>query len=260
MRCDAMRTPILASGVDPAVTTLLLDREFTDEALRAASTADLRNVGTAAWPRVIAHCKAPEVGLYHITLQSLDGIQRLTATEMLTLEWANKITNLTPVYQMAQLTSLALIDLPKLPNIEGIEVLSALTELFLSGNRGSLTPPLRLASLEPVTRLPLLSSFTLGNAKLGDDDISVLSRCKNLRSLDLSNKFERGQFACLAKHLNPQLADPITGYVSTKLSCEKSGGKKAMFRGRRMPFLCADCDGEKFRKLEDEFAALVERS
>jgi len=54
----------------------------------------LRNVSAGVWPRVISHCKARDVRLYHITLQSLDGTQRLSAAEKLTLEWANKIADL----------------------------------------------------------------------------------------------------------------------------------------------------------------------
>jgi hypothetical protein len=161
---------------------------------------------------------------------------------------------------MVQLTSLTVIDLPKLPNIEDIESLSAFTELFLSGNHGSLTPPLRLTSLEPVTRLPALQ----GSRWRIHVWVTMISRCfrsaKACASWIYLTGSSAGNFAYLAKHLNGQLAEPMTGYVPTKLPCKKCGEDKVMFRGRRMPFLCGNCDAERFRKLEKEFASLVERS
>lgn len=236
---------------------LLLNREYSDGDLSAATSADLRNIGKDAWPRVLAHCHAPELRLYHVTLETLDGIDTLSATERLTVEWANKIERLDPVFRMTNLRRLWVFDLPRLRQIEGVERLSRLTELQLSGSRGALTPMLHLDSIKPVARIANLESFSLVNAKLVDDDITPLAECRSLRRLLLSNQFDRAQFAFLAKRLNNQLEQPIQPCVELKIECRKCGSGRFMFTGRRMPILCKKCDAQRFDKACEKFATLV---
>ncbi|HSS52137.1 MAG TPA: leucine-rich repeat domain-containing protein [Thermoanaerobaculia bacterium] len=236
---------------------ILVNRPFSDEDLAASSELDLRNVEPKVWPRLLSSCRASSLRLYHITLKSLDGIECLGETRDLTLEWATKIESLEPVFPLRGLMRLSIFDFPKLRALTGIEDLGELVELNLSGSRGAIDPPLRLLTIEPVTRIPKLVSFSLTNARLDDDDITCLSRCSKLRHLHLSNQFDRGQFAFLAKHLNAQLETPLTSHVESSSRCERCGGHKAMFVGRRMPFLCPTCDGKKFERLEHEFETSV---
>jgi len=235
----------------------LLDKPFSGSDFAGHAELDLRNVGPKAWPVLLPACTATDLRLYHITLQTLDGIEKLRSVTRLRLEWANRIDDLSPLFRLHRLTSLSVFDFPKLRVLEGIESLHQLAELHLSGNRGSLTPPLQLRSIEPVTRIPKLATFSLENARLEDDDITVLARCERLRDLALSNRFDRGQFAFLAKRLNPQLATPIAAYRASSLKCETCAGNKAMFTGRRMPFLCPSCDATRFEKYVSEFDRLV---
>lgn len=235
----------------------LLDRPFSEAQLAESAQLDLRDVGAKVWPTVLSLSQASDIRLYHLTLPSLEGIERLKGAKRLTLEWASKITDLKPVFKLGALTGLSISDFPKLKHLDGIELLSELTELNLSGSRGATTPPLRLASIEPVTRLPRLATFSLVNAKLDDDDIAVLARCSGLRHLRLSNQFERAQVAFLASRLNPQLAEPLTAYYDTNLKCETCNGHKAMFIGRRMPILCRSCDAVQFERRVSEFERLV---
>jgi hypothetical protein len=236
---------------------ILLDRPYSDAELARSPSLDLRNVTPSGWKNVLSTCRAQDLRLYHITLRSLEGIERLGETRELALEWATKIESLAPVFGLSHLTKLAVFDFPKLRVISGIEGLSELTEVSLSGSRGAVDPPLRLATIEPLTRIPNLASFTLANAKLEDDDITSLARCAKLRRLQLSNQFDRGQFAFLASRLNAQLETPITSYTETNLRCEHCNSKKVMFAGRRMPFLCRACDRPKFERLVGEFEAMV---
>ena len=239
-------------------TMILMNQAFTDEDLAGATNADLRNIDAAAWVRVLRHCKARQLRMYHVTTSSLDGIAALSGVADLSLEWATKVVSLEPVFEMTNLRRLSVSDFPKLRRIDGVERLPHLAELNLSGNRGSLTPPLKLESIEPVARLPSLTSFELVNAQLGDDDITPLARCASLRRLSLSKGFERRQLAYLAKHLNPRLETRIESHVQTRLVCPTCGGNKAMFTGRRMPFLCQACDAKRFSALVAEFDRLVE--
>lgn len=236
---------------------LLLDRPFEEAQLGANAELDLRNIAPKVWPVVLSKCHSTDLRLYHITLTSLEGIERLTSVRRLTLEWATKIADIAPVYKLRELVSLSIFDFAKLRHLAGIESLTKLVELNLSGNRGAHTPRLKLNSIAPVERLRGLVSFSLTNAQLDDDDIAVLARCASLKELNLSRQFERKQVAFLAKRLNAQLVEPLSAYVATNLKCETCGGNKVMFAGRRMPFLCRICDGGRFERHVAEFERLV---
>jgi Leucine-rich repeat (LRR) protein len=223
----------------------------------AASPLDVRNVTTAEWDDVLPLCHVEELRLYHITLKSLDGMERLVETRNLTLEWATKIESLAPVFRMHGLTMLSIFDFPRLRSLSGIEALSNLTELSLSGSRASLNPPLRLTTIEPVKRIPNLISLSLTNARLADDDITPLAGCTRLRRLHLSMRFDRKQLAFLANRLNAQLETPIASHMESGLRCDQCDREKFMFAGHRMPILCRDCDRRRFDKLVDEFEAMV---
>jgi hypothetical protein len=238
-------------------TMILVDRPFSDLELAESPSLDLRNVAPSAWQRILYACRAHDLRLYHITLKSLEGIERLEKTKELTLEWATKIDSIAPAFRLKHLTRLSVFDFPKLRLIAGIEGMTELTDVSLSGSRGAVDPPLRLATIEPVSRIPNLISFSLANARLEDDDITSLARCAQLRHLHLSNQFDRSQFAYLASRLNAQLETPITSHTEASLLCKHCDSKQVMFAGRRMPFLCRACDRPKFEKLVGEFEALV---
>lgn len=236
---------------------LLLDRPFPERQLDGSAELDLRNVSAQVWPLVLSRCEAIELRLYHLTLRSLEGIDALINTRRLTLEWATKIEVLGPVFKLYSLTHLSIVEFPQLRRLDGIEALSELVELNLSGSLGGGSSPLRLASIEPVSRISKLTKLSLMNTKLESDDITSLAQCSHLRHLKLSNQFERAQVAFLASRLNEQLVEPLTAYVSTHLRCEKCNGLKSMFVGRRMPFLCRTCDSPRFEKLASEFEQMV---
>lgn len=236
---------------------VLLDRPFEDAQIRTRESLDLRNIGPKVWPKVLSECQSSNLRLYNLTIPSLEGIEKLRGVKKLTIEWAPKIEDLVPLFQMRGLTHLSIINAAKVRKLDGVERLAKLLELNLSGSRGSLTPKLRLASLEPVTRVPKLARFSLANARLEDDDISVLVRCKRLQHLDLSNQFDRAQFAYLAKHMNRRLKEPVASYRETLLKCEQCGANKYMITGKRMPILCRSCKGVEFEKRLSKFEALV---
>ena len=142
-------------------------------------------------------------------------------------------------------------------SLSGIEALSALTELNLSGSRASLDPPLRLATIEPLTRIPNLTSLSLTNTRLEDDDITSLARCSKLRRLELSMRWDRQQFAFLAGRLNAQLETPLVSHMQSGLRCKRCDSEKFMFVGHPVVTLCRDCDRRRFDKLVDDFEATI---
>lgn len=245
--------------MEPVV--ILMDRDFSSEAVGQQGSLDLRNIGDNAWKAIVSCCVASELRLYHLTLRSLDGIDRLRATRRLGIVWADKLANIAPIFQMSWLESLSLSDLPQLRSIEGIECLQNLTKIHLSGNLGALHPPLRLDSVISIGKLPRLETLELLNLRLENDDISfVASAFPNLRTLMVSNEFDRAQFAYLAKKLNAQLENPISACVKLNISCRECGGALYRFTGRRMPVLCPLCKRDRFEKLLRQFDELVEAS
>lgn len=236
---------------------LCLDRQFPEQQLSEGDELDLRNVSAQIWPTVLSRCTAIELRLYNLKLPSLEGIDKLTNTRRLKLEWATKIETLEPVFKLRDLTHLAVEDFPKLRRLDGIEELSELTELRLSGNLGGGSSPMRLDSIEPVSRISKLTKFSLANATFEVDDITSLARCTHLRHLSLTNQFDRTQVAFLASRLNEQLVEPLKAYVKTHLRCVKCSSLKSMFTGRKMPILCPSCDAPRFEKLTHQFEQMM---
>jgi Leucine-rich repeat (LRR) protein len=237
---------------------LLLDREYDATELRRATDLDLRNVSDKNWENVLTISLASRLSLYHVTTAHLTGIEALLSVESLAITWAPKINDLNPVFRMSQLKELDLSDFKQLRSIAGIQRLTKLTSLRLSGNLGSMSPKLQLESIAPVAQIPSLTHFSLQNATIADNDITTLAGCKSLVDLELSNQFDRAQFAYLAKHLNHQLSRPIEAHRETSLMCQHCGANTRMVTGRRMPFLCSTCDVTRLSKAETQFAALVD--
>jgi hypothetical protein len=238
-------------------TMVLLDKMERAESLPISEALDLRNVSQARWPVVLSAIHVRDLRLYHLTIETLDGIQQLTGIARLSLEWAPKITSLKAIFEMASLKYLWISDFAKLRSLAGIEALTNLVDLHLSGNRGSLNPPLRLESIRPIGQMKSIQHLSLTNMRLDDDDIRPLAGLRSLRTLELSNNFDRTQFAYLARCLNAQLEEKITASRPSSTKCRKCGGVAHLFLGRKMPFVCRDCEADKFQKLEAEFEQLV---
>jgi hypothetical protein len=236
---------------------IYMEPGFSQEALENSDALDLRSIGDKAWSAITSRCKASEVRLYYLKIKSLEGIEKLRSTSILKIEYANKITDIKPVLKMDWLETLYLYDLPKLRDIEGIEALQNLTELRLSGNRGSMDPPLRLQSIKPIAKLSKLRVLEVTNMQLENDDISfIASSFPNLRSLTISWRFDRSQLAHIAAKLNAQLDEPLRASIEFA-HCTKCKGSLTLFIGRRMPTVCKVCNKDKFEKLTAQFAQLM---
>ena len=236
---------------------LCLDSQFSEQELAERDELDLRNISAKTWPTLLSGCRAIELRLYNLKLPSLEGIDKLTNTRRLKLEWATKVEALEPVFKLSDLTHLAVEDFPRLQRLDGIEELGELTELRLSGNLAGGSSPLHLKSIEPISRISKLTKLSLANAKFEVDDITSLARCKNLRHLRLTNQFDRTQIAFLASRLNEQLVEPLTAYVKIHLRCVKCSSLKSMFTGRKMPFLCPVCDAQRHEKFTRQFEQMI---
>lgn len=59
---------------------ILMDREFSPEQLSSKKALDLRNINASAWKAILSQCVAVDLSLYHVTVTSLEGIDRLQRT------------------------------------------------------------------------------------------------------------------------------------------------------------------------------------
>jgi len=245
--------PYTVTHMPPVV--IYMEEKFSLETLSTEDSLDLRSINEKAWKAITESCTASELKLYYLKIRSLAGIERLSRTVKLHVEYANKVEDISPLFAMPWLESLTVYDLPRISRLDGIEALEGLKELQLSGNRGSGDPPLKLGSVRPIASLRNLEKLEIVNLRLEDRDISfIASAFPKLRSLRLSGKeFERAQFAYLAKRLNAQLDEPIEGSWVMDYAFCKCGSKYHLFMGRRMGMLCPVCDEKKFRKLVEEF-------
>ncbi len=236
---------------------VLLDKVHSDEDLSSVQALDVRNVDSRGFSEILARSRATDLRIYHLKIGSLDGIDCLHSVTKLRLEWATKVTTLGPVYNMSGLSELQIVDFSRLGNVAGVEKLTGLRRLVLEGG---VWKPLRLASIRPVASIHDLEEFTLLNTHLEDDDITCLAALRHLKSLTLSNQFDRAQVAMLARHLNAHLAAPLAASTPSHLACPSCSGTKHMFTGRRMPFLCPQCERARFERLTHEFEAIVRSS
>lgn len=235
---------------------ILMNQRFAPEQLEGQSALDLRNIDKKSWELILSRTEAVELSLYHLTTNSLSGIDKLRKTLRLAIEWGTKISDVTPVFGMEWLQSLYISDFRLLRSLAGIESLQGLTELHLSGNTGSLNPPLRLSSIKPLARLKNLQRLELQNVRLEDDDVTPIASISTLTELVIAHNFDRKQLAFLARSLNPQLKKPIRACDEIKVPCSQCGNPQFLFTGRRMPILCRNCEGAKFDRLTLEFEEL----
>jgi hypothetical protein len=234
---------------------MMMDGKFSLETLSTEDSLDLRAIGDKGWKAITESCTAADLKLYYLKIRSLAGIERLRRTIKLHVEYANKVEDISPLFAMHWLESLTVYDFRLIRRLDGIEALEGLKELQLSGNRGSMNPPLKLESVRPIASLKNLEKLEITNIRLEDRDISfIASAFPRLRSLRLSGmEFERAQLAYLAKRLNPQLDEPQVGSWEMKATPCKCGQNFHVFMGRRMGKLCPACDEKKFKKLVEEF-------
>jgi hypothetical protein len=250
------------TGIHLAPVMIYMEEKFSLETLGTEQSLDLRAIGDKAWKAIVESCTASELKLYYLKIRSLAGIERLRRTVKLHVEYANKVEDISPLFAMHWLESLTVYDFPRIRRLDGIEALEGLKGLQLSGNRGSMNPPLELESVRPIASLKNLEKLEITNIRLEDRDISFIATAfPRLRSLRLSGKeFERTQLAYLAKRLNPQLDEPQVGSWEMDTACRKCGGKVHVFMGRRMGALCPACDEKKFKKLTEEWERTIQAS
>lgn len=198
---------------------------------------------------------------YEMRADDLEPIHRISGLENLAITWNSKVSDLEWLQPLKNLKNLKLDDVPKIADLSAIADLSELQRLHLSGNLGSLSPKMKVESLQPLARLSNLSELTLLNIRVRDFGLKPISACKKLETLNAANVFDTEDFAYLSVHLSKTKCDLFSPYRLAKMPLSNDGktGQRAMVTGRRKPFLDPVLEKEKLEKYVRKFAALQEQ-
>lgn len=116
-----------------------------------------------------------KVSLQDSNIKSLEPLRYLTNVKILVVD-SNKISDITPLYDLPSLQHLNLIG-NEISNVEGIDKLRTLEELYLGLNL--------LRDITPLSTLTNLKRLGIrGNSRI--TDVSTLSKLTNLVHLNLS--------------------------------------------------------------------------
>lgn len=143
-------------------------------------------------------CAAKQVT--HLTvnafrLRSLEPLSGLPNLEALELTDNTKITSLSGLESMARLQFLALGNCPITVSLEPVASCSDLRYLWLSSRYAK---PMRVESLDPLSKLQRLERIKLTNVRVQDKRLDALCSLRHLVEIKLPDFFPREQFVALA--------------------------------------------------------------
>src|SRR6185437_3461975 len=173
--------------------------------------------------------------------------------EHLMLSWAPRLVDLAFLQDLPALRTVYLEDmkrldlatLPELPNVTGFHL------------GGGMWSPLRVKSLEPLTRLPHLRYLRLSNVRSTDGSLRPLAQLGELRELYLPNFFELEEVARLAGALPTVASNTLSPVFATfdagspqsaPFQCPDCGGRRDMMTGKPGLLLCSACDADRYRR------------
>lgn len=214
---------------------------------------DVRNVRHAHLDTVGANYPWDRLKVYHYLDADLEPFAQFSGLKSLSIDWAPKVTDVSPVGTLKSLQELFLRDLPVVRDLAPIRGLSELKALSISGG---VWKALRIETLSWISSLEELRTLELFNVKVADDDITVLAQLPRLESLSLANRWPIEQFAVLAAKFGTALKFPAP-MNELGVKCPKCGGCRVMLIGRGRPILCRHCDAARLhRELEKYERAL----
>ena len=103
----------------------------------------------------------------------------------LSVVWTRKLENLSFLKGCEELEMLILSDLGKIDSIEPVSSLNLLTHLVVSGGIDAVA---KFESLKPIACCKNLSSLSLSNIRVADDDLQFVAEIPNLKALHVSNQ------------------------------------------------------------------------
>lgn len=210
---------------------------------------DARNVRPSHLDAVGAHYEWDRIKIYHYLGASLEPLAQFPGLKFLWLEWASKVTDVSPIGDLKGLEGLTLHDLGVVRDLTPLGVLGDLRALSICGG---MWKAMRINTLSWVPSLKELRTLELFNLKVADDDITVLARLPRIESLSLANMWPMEQFAVLAAKFGTALKFPAP-VNELPVTCPKCGGGRVMLIGRGKPVLCPHCDAARLDRELDRY-------
>jgi hypothetical protein len=253
------RRPIIEDiAVAPPETTFLATRGTGDHLERIADLDRLETLWANPASTELFHAcaRAPAlkaVYVCHFKRLSTVALAGAPKLEHLMLGWAPQLVDLSflrdlPALRTIYLEDMKRVDLTTLPHLPQV------TGLHLGGGRWT---PLKVDSLQALTRFPRLRYLRLSNVRPIDGQLRPLSELSELRELFLPNFFELEEVARLAGALPRVTSNTLTpvfapwdgGHpASAPYVCPRCGATRKMMTGKPVSLLCPVCDASKYQR------------
>ena len=136
--------------------------------------------------------------MLHVRAGNLAPLSSLKQLENLSIDDSAELTDLRVLGELPALKNLSLIHLRALNTLNHVPLAHGLTGLFVAG---AMWTDMRVATLDPIARLPQLATFRMVSARVGDGSLRPLGDVATLRDVGLPNYFALAEFAYLAAAL-----------------------------------------------------------
>jgi hypothetical protein len=220
----------------------------------ATGPVDIRNLHAHDLSALAPRYTADRLKIIHYLDRSLDPLTRFQGLSWLQLRWAPKLEDVSALATLSSLSDLVFEDCPKVRDLSPVAALGNLRTLSIAGG---MWKPLQLDTLAWIPSLEQLETLEIGNVKLADGDVTVVTALPRLRSLKLANMWTMGQFARIVARFGPVLESPPL-LNDLNLPCKKCGGSLALMIGKGARMYCRACDAARIERELRAFQAAVE--
>ncbi|HEY9825416.1 MAG TPA: hypothetical protein V6D19_08215 [Stenomitos sp.] len=212
-----------------------------------------------------AVCRMPKLEGLYIKWSCINDLAPISALSNLTrlhIGGAPSAASIEALCNLKNLVDLELENVTAAKNLSFLEQLPQLKSLELSGDSNSLKS-LRIETLRPVSKLAELEKLSIFTATVDDESLEPIGELPKLKYLFLSNQFKMEEYAKLAGKLHSVTCDrfsPIDAPVSWT-QCKKCGqSTMILLTGKRMPFLCQECDSARIQRHIEKFQEAMQTS
>jgi hypothetical protein len=179
---------------------------ITKKTLNLAFLPDFKELKSVAAHDVNEDCIEKICLAKHLThismnawgLKNLDSLSRLSNLEGIEITDNTKVSSLAWLTSLRSLQVFALADCPITVDLAPIGACEELRFIWLSSSHSK---PMRIASLDALSRLSKLENLIVKNARVGDRKLTGLHPLKNLVKLELPDFFSHKEFLALATAL-----------------------------------------------------------
>ena len=218
----------------------------------SAHKAYVVGINAKSFPGLCQKLRVQHLFFYEMRVEDLRPLAALETLTRLAIEWNTKVRDLTPLAAIEKLEALVLSNTPKTNDLGPLAGLVGLRALSITGGMWSTTV---VESLEPLGSLTQLEELELLNIRTRTGGLRPLARCRNLRSLDLSNQFPTEDYAYLSVHLPETSCAMFAPYLPVQ---PLPNDKDVMVIGSGKPFLNSKADTARLAQYASEFEALRE--